>query len=161
VARSSVSRSQRRCRWPLTRRNCLPASTMPGGAPAQSAPRARWLPRGPSAPAAGSRGDEGGQGGGPAERSAEEVFADHLGWPVSIGSRTTSCATSRRTASSWSARRHRRPYGVRELARVLAEELPDALATYANLLVEGVRVPGRDGRQWAHSGPRRCGLLPR
>src|SRR3954468_23036290 len=91
----------------------------------QSAPRARWLPRGPSAPAAGSRGDEGGQGGGPAERSAEEVFADHLGWPVSIGSRTTSCATSRRTASSWSARRHRRPYGVRELARVLAEELPD------------------------------------
>jgi len=26
---------------------------------------------------------------------------------------------------------------VRELARLLAEELPDALATYANLLVEG------------------------
>jgi hypothetical protein len=26
---------------------------------------------------------------------------------------------------------------VRELARVLAEELPDALATYTNLLVEG------------------------
>jgi hypothetical protein len=46
--------------------------------------------------------------------------------------------------------------GVRELARVLAEELPDALATYTNLLVEGVRVPGRDGRQWAHSGPRRA-----
>src|SRR3954453_15832149 len=29
VTFSSVSRSDRRCRWPLTRRNCLPASTIP------------------------------------------------------------------------------------------------------------------------------------
>src|SRR3954465_5046149 len=29
VTRSSVSRRDRRCRWPLTRRNCLPASTIP------------------------------------------------------------------------------------------------------------------------------------
>src|SRR5436309_16053568 len=29
VTFSSVSRSDRRWRWPLTRRNCLPASTIP------------------------------------------------------------------------------------------------------------------------------------
>ncbi len=29
VTRSSVSRRDRRCMWPLTRRNCLPASTIP------------------------------------------------------------------------------------------------------------------------------------
>jgi hypothetical protein len=29
VSRSSAARSDGRCRWPLTRRNCLPASIIP------------------------------------------------------------------------------------------------------------------------------------
>ena len=45
---SSVSRSERRCRWPLTRRNCLPASTMPG-APAAHGGQEHTVLNGPGA----------------------------------------------------------------------------------------------------------------